>query len=87
MSQNEDEFNDDIYSISDVVRNAHSLIIVVGQSPNKKDTKTVEELLFEWGDRLWAFPEALLAPLRQDILVYTRGDENSSPEIIPNGTH
>ena len=49
MCQNEDEFNDGIYSISDVVRNAHLLIMAVGQSPRKKATKNAEQLLLEWG--------------------------------------
>jgi hypothetical protein len=77
MSKHEDEFNDDIYSISDVVRNAKSLVIAVGRPHSVTDYKSTEELLIGWGDRLWTFPEALLAPPRQAILVYTRGDENN----------
>jgi hypothetical protein len=84
MSEHDDEFNDDIYSISDVVRNAQSLVIAVGQPhhvsipqiPLQRD-KGTEELLIVWGSRLWTFPEALLAPPRQAILVYTRDDENN----------
>lgn len=76
MSTDPEEFSKDIYRISDVVRNAYSLAIVLGESGGGK-TKQIQELLVEWGTRLWTFPEALLAPSKKDILIYRRGYDNS----------
>ncbi|KAH9210147.1 hypothetical protein DL95DRAFT_308442 [Leptodontidium sp. 2 PMI_412] len=76
MSTDPEEFSKDIYRISDVVRNADSLAIVLGESGGGK-TKQIQELLVEWGTRLWTFPEALLAPSKKDILIYRRGYDNS----------
>jgi hypothetical protein len=76
MSENSEEFSKDIYRISDVVRNAQSLVIILGESGGVQ-TKTRLELLIEWGRRMWTFPEVLLAHPKKEILVYTRGQENN----------
>jgi hypothetical protein len=76
MSTDKDERSHDIYSISDIVRNCQLVTIIIGTPLLERGTRTISELLFQWGDRLWTFPEAVLAPLKQNILVYIRGQEN-----------
>lgn len=78
MSTDPEEFSEDIYSISDVVRGAQRVVVLVGQScmnrlPNNITTK---KLLEEWGTRMWTWPEVLLGPVREKIDVYTRGAED-----------
>ncbi|KAH7363891.1 hypothetical protein BKA65DRAFT_489875 [Rhexocercosporidium sp. MPI-PUGE-AT-0058] len=75
MSEDPDEFSTDIYSISDVVRSSHSLVIILGESGGGR-AKSIPQLLSEYGNRMWTFPEAILAPPKKDILVYRRGEEN-----------
>ena len=76
-----DELIASVYRISDVVRGASSVAIAVGQTG--KDTLdpgvTTDQLLREWGTRMWTLPEVLLAPLKQNIRVYTRGSDLSKP--------
>jgi hypothetical protein len=76
MSEIPEEFSKDIYRISDVVRNAQSLVIILGESGGVQN-KTRLELLIEWGGRMWTFPEVLLAHPKKEILVYTRGQGNN----------
>jgi hypothetical protein len=70
-----------VYRISDVARGAKQVAIVVGQAG--KDTLdpgvTTYQLLQEWGTSMWTLPEVLLAPLQQNIRVYTRGGDLSKP--------
>jgi hypothetical protein len=76
-----DELIVSVYRISDVIRGANSVAIVVGQTG--KDTLdpgvTTDQLLREWGTSMWTLPEVLLAPLKQNIRVYTRGSDLSKP--------
>ena len=46
------ELENDVYRISDIVRGAHSLIVVVGAP---------RHMLKEWGSRMWTWPEILLS--------------------------
>jgi len=74
---------EDVYRISDVIRGAHSVVIVLGQPCNsrtqaelgtleeKPKDKSAEELLQDWGRRMWTFPEALLCP-SDKIKIYLR---------------
>ncbi|KAF8247602.1 hypothetical protein K440DRAFT_661313 [Wilcoxina mikolae CBS 423.85] len=73
----------DMYRMSDIIRGAVSLVIVLKQHPGN---------LQEWGSRMWTFPEALLSPAHKDIHAYTmlegEWEENgqvprTSLEIIP----
>ncbi|KAK6532505.1 hypothetical protein TWF281_006694 [Arthrobotrys megalospora] len=75
----EEEEESDVYRIADVLRGASDLIIVVGQPPGEPRQLGVDELLKQWGDRMWTFPEVLLSP-GKEILVYIRGQ--SSPITI-----
>jgi hypothetical protein len=72
------ELEQDVYRISDVVRGAHSLAIVVGPSPSAPGLVNPEGMLKMWGQRMWTLPEALLSSEEHPIRVYTRG-LNSPP--------
>ncbi|KAF8251576.1 hypothetical protein K440DRAFT_475183, partial [Wilcoxina mikolae CBS 423.85] len=79
----EEYLDDDIYRISDVIRGAHSVVVALGQPCNSRvcagpaasnevlREKTADELLKEWGRRMWTFPEALLCP-SSAIEIYLR---------------
>jgi hypothetical protein len=75
------EMEKDVYRISDVMRSAHSLVIIVGPSPSSSLPQTREELLKSWGTRMWTLPEALLSPSEMKIKVYTRGYDGPAWEI------
>lgn len=75
----EKELENDVYRISDVMRSAYSLVIIIGSSPSKQQSR--EEMLRSWGERMWTLPEALLSPAEQNIKVYTRGQNGPPWEI------
>ncbi|TKA61519.1 hypothetical protein B0A49_08340, partial [Cryomyces minteri] len=79
------EMEEDVFRISDVVRGAKSVIIAVGPPVNDAgdDITTTHEMLQQWGQRLWTFPEVLLSPAGQPIKVYTRGQDLQSPLALP----
>jgi hypothetical protein len=67
-----------------VIRGAQSLVIAVGQPPNDThDISTTDIMLQQWGDRIWTFPEILLAPAGKDIKVYLRGGDVMQPLGVP----
>jgi hypothetical protein len=69
-----------VYRIGDVIRGAHSMIIAVGRPSNGMGAiTTTDEMLQQWGKRVWTFPEVLLSPAGKDIKVYTRGTDLMSP--------
>lgn len=74
-----DELEEDVYRISDVMRGAQDLVIVVGAPAGTEAVTTTQQLLKVWGERMWTLPEALLSPSGRDILVYTRGQNLRSP--------
>ncbi|KAI1321549.1 hypothetical protein F5Y16DRAFT_405155 [Xylariaceae sp. FL0255] len=83
--------SDDVYRICDIVRAAHSLVIVVG--PPLEATKAVEEnqvsydpvsiteWLQQWGERLWTLPEVLLCSPEHRVKIYVAGWPNPPEEI------
>ncbi|MCJ1262456.1 hypothetical protein MMC22_002326 [Lobaria immixta] len=77
------ELEDDVHRISDVVRGAHSLAIAVGPLVGdvEQDGST-HDYLKVWGERMWTWPEVLLAPLGSEILIYTRGLDLNRPLSI-----
>jgi hypothetical protein len=75
------ELAQDVYRICDIIRGAQSLAIVVGQPP-KNDINTTDLMLQQWGERIWTFPEILLAPAGKDIKVYTRGGDLLQPILV-----
>ncbi|KAJ5730315.1 uncharacterized protein N7483_004823 [Penicillium malachiteum] len=66
----DEECSEDVYRISDIVRGAHSLVVIIGPPPGS--TPSVSEMLRELGSRMWNFPEVLLSPSNKTILVYMR---------------
>lgn len=77
---NKEELEDDVHRISDVVRGAHSLVIAVGPlAGDVEQDGSTHEYLKVWGERMWTWPEVLLAPLGSEILVYTRGLDLNRP--------
>ena len=83
LGKTKQEQEDNVWRISDVVRGARSLIIVVsnpaGRENASSDTKT---LLYEWGTRVWTLPEVLLIPSNSDIHVYARNGKFEEPMIL-----
>lgn len=63
------------------------MIIALGEPstprtrPGNAQTADVSRLLFQWGCRMWTFPEVLLSP-GSEITVYTRGNEGKKPHVI-----
>jgi hypothetical protein len=43
---------------------------------------TTDLMLQQWGQRIWTFPEILLAPRGKDIKVYTRGSDLMQPILV-----
>ncbi|KAF4618367.1 hypothetical protein G7Y89_g14936 [Cudoniella acicularis] len=65
---------EDVFRISDVVRGAYSLAVIVG--PGERDPTNeapTEFLLQHWGERMWTLPEALLSTPHRPIQVWRRG--------------
>ena len=83
--QSEEEYSEDVYRICDIVRAAHSLVIVLAsplncQLEHKGEVQIWRTVcLRDWGRRLWTVPEALLAPAEHRINMYYVGlDEPES---------
>ncbi|KAH8646112.1 hypothetical protein BX600DRAFT_533516 [Xylariales sp. PMI_506] len=81
--RDERELENDVYRIADILRGAQELTIAVGQpstrgASGKPDT---DNLLRQWGSRMWTFPEVLLCPSRH-INVYTRNGNLRSPLVL-----
>jgi hypothetical protein len=73
---------DDVFRISDIVRGAHSMAIVIG--PGARDIQgqsSTKSMLQHWGERLWTLPEALLITSKRPISVYRRGYQE--PLLVP----
>lgn len=68
-----------MYCIADVLRGAHDMVIAIGTRYNynhsgygyRQTPFSEEELLKQWGSRIWTFPEVLLSP-GLNITVYNR---------------
>lgn len=59
------------------------MIIAVGQSKEKAAVQrlSTDQLLAQWGTRMWTFPEVLLSP-GQHIPIYTRGGNLRAPMVV-----
>jgi hypothetical protein len=72
----EEEIEQDVHRISDVIRGANGLAIVVGHPVDRREEEfSKQELLAQWGRRMWTLPEALLSPKGNEIGVYIRGTD------------
>lgn len=74
--------SNDLYTLSDVIRGAHSVVIALGSSVEDRESCLLDkrELLREWGQRMWTFPEVLLSPNTHPISVYTRNEDRDLEE-------
>lgn len=79
----------DVYRISDTVRAAHSLVILVGPplpskysaaGPEAYSPETMMHWLQEWGTRLWTLPEILLISPEKRVKIYAIGGPRPATE-------
>jgi hypothetical protein len=78
MSADQEELEKDVFRISDVIRGAHSLSIAIpGRGLETGTSNVAEELLKDWGTRMWTLPEALLSPMEKPIRVYAAAAQGS----------
>ena len=74
-----EEVEENVWRISDIVRGARKLVIVVsnsaGNATSQLDTKA---LLRQWGTRVWTLPEILLTS-SGEISVYARNEPVEKP--------
>ncbi len=74
--------DDDVFRISDIVRGAQAITIVIG--PGARDIEgqsSIKSMLQHWGERLWTLPEALLISSKRRISVHRQGYQK--PLLIP----
>lgn len=74
--------SDQVYRISDIMRGAEAMAIAVGNSSTGRSSLTTDDLLRNWGKRMWTFPEVLLSQ-GSEIQVYTRGGKLDNPYVVP----
>jgi hypothetical protein len=82
--------SEDVYRISDIVRAAHSLVILVGppitsrissEGAAEYSPANMKEWLQEWGTRLWTLPEILLCSPEHRPKIYTMGGPSKPEEL------
>lgn len=73
------QMEQNVWRISDIIRGAHSMAIVLSNTVETKEILPREELLKEWGSRVWTLPEILLCPGTKEITIYTRGEDLFDP--------
>lgn len=79
---NEAQKEQNVWRISDIIRGAHSMTIVLSNAIETREILSRDGLLKQWGSRVWTLPEILLCPGTQEITIYTRGEElNDSIKI------
>ena len=73
---NDAQMEQNVWRISDIIRGAHSMAIVLSNAIESKEGVLPREgLLKQWGSRVWTLPEILLCPGSQEITIYTRGEK------------
>lgn len=73
LGHTKQEQEDNVWTISDVVRGARRLIIAVSGPKNEGDPiPNTMAALRQWGTRVWTLPEVLLISGNSDIRVYAR---------------
>lgn len=79
-----DQVSEDVYRISDIVRGAHSLAVILGPpATDPSSNPDMKTMLQHWGERMWTFPEVLLSPTDRPIAIYTRGGDIWNPHFLP----
>jgi hypothetical protein len=71
--------NEDVYSISDIVRGADAVVIAVGSPPESRSNKSTVDLLRAWGRGSWHLQDFFLSPRGQPITVYNRDVHGENP--------
>ncbi|KAL1878442.1 hypothetical protein Plec18167_004514 [Paecilomyces lecythidis] len=66
----EQDHCEDVYRISDVVRGAHSLVVIIG--PSRGSSSSERDMIRQLGSRMWTFPEVLLSRSSRPISIYMR---------------
>lgn len=80
MGKTKEEQESNVWSISDVVRGARSMIIAVSNPINQESPGAdTMALLRQWGTRVWTLPEVLLTPSNSNIEVYARNAKIDEP--------
>ena len=84
LGRTKEEQENNVWTISDVVRGARSMIIAVSGTANKEgpDANSMAALR-QWGTRVWTLPEVLLIPGHSDILIYARHANIHEPMRMP----
>ncbi|KAL2862624.1 uncharacterized protein BJX67DRAFT_385432 [Aspergillus lucknowensis] len=78
-----DQVAEDVFRISDVVRGAHSLAIILGPPvTDPSSDPDMDAMLRHWGERIWTFPEVLLSPTERPISIYNRNGDISNPLLV-----
>lgn len=72
---NQAQKEQNVWRISDIIRGAHSMAIVLSNVIETKKILPRDVLLKQWGSRVWTLPEILLSPGAQEITIYARGEE------------
>lgn len=78
---NESQVEENVWRISDIIRGAHSMAIVLSD-PGTSGESSMDTLLEHWGTRVWTLPEVLLSPSHEPMLVYVRGESIDAPTRI-----
>lgn len=76
---NDAQTEQNVWRISDIIRGAHSMAIVLSNAIETKEVLPREVLLAQWGSRVWTLPEILLCPGTQEITIYSRGEDLDDP--------
>ncbi|KAL8725741.1 MAG: hypothetical protein Q9181_006300 [Wetmoreana brouardii] len=67
-----EELEENVWQISDVIRGAFQIVIAVaGPTGHKIKGELPDNLLRDWGNRVWVLPELLLSPEHNDVRIYT----------------
>ena len=78
-----EQLEENVWLISDVIRGAHSMAIVVSDfAGSGLESPSMDILLQQWGTRVWTLPEVLLSPGKEEFSVYKRGDSIDKPTKI-----
>ncbi|KAL8667863.1 MAG: hypothetical protein Q9202_000328 [Teloschistes flavicans] len=67
-----EEVEENVWRISDVILGAFQVVVAVaGPIGMKQPGRLPDNLLRDWGNRVWILPELLLTPEHNDIRIYT----------------
>ncbi|RFU33032.1 hypothetical protein B7463_g3304, partial [Scytalidium lignicola] len=72
--------DDDVYTMSDVIREAETTIVIVRDRENK-DANDANDALVEWGERAWTLTEVLLSKSTTVMLVENRNEPVAVPKV------